>query len=144
LDSWRVGTEDGWIGKQARHSEGRKFKRWRFEWQAWIPPFDAIKGRHLPEGKIMETSLETKNIKQLLDEADELIHRIDSDTLEEMKEEHRLQFELYTQKLERIKSEIQRGVETKETSKADYGAEGFHEAILDIVEAMKGLTKFLA
>ena len=92
----------------------------------------------------METSLETKNIKQLLDEADELIHRIDSDTLEEMKEEHRLQFELYTQKLEKIKSEIQRGVETKETSKADYGAEGFHEAILDIVKAMKGLTKFLA
>lgn len=46
--------------------------------------------------------------------------------------------------MEKIKSEIQRGVETKETSKADYGAEGFHEAILDIVKAMKGLTKFLA
>ena len=92
----------------------------------------------------MGTSLETKNIKQLLDEADELIHRINSDTIEEMKEEHRLQFELYTQKLEKIKSEVQRSTETKETSKTDYGAKGFHEAILDIVEAMKGLTKFLA
>ena len=92
----------------------------------------------------MSTSLETKNIRQLLDEADELIHRINSDTLEEMKEEHRLQFELYAQKLEKIKSEVQRSTETKERSKTDYGAKGFHEAILDIVEAMKGLTKFLA
>ena len=88
----------------------------------------------------MSTSLETKNIRQLLDEADELIHRINSDTLEEMKEEHRLQFELYAQKLEKIKSEVQKSAATK----TDYGAEGFHEAILDIVEAMKGLTKFLA
>ena len=92
----------------------------------------------------MSTSLETKNIRQLLDEADELIHRINSDTLEEMKEEHRLQFELYAQKLEKIKSEVQKSAATKETAKTDYGAEGFHEAILDIVEAMKGLTKFLA
>jgi hypothetical protein len=91
----------------------------------------------------MGTSLGTKNIKQLLDEADELIHRINSDTLEEMNEEHRLQFELYAQKLEKIKSKVQRSIETKETSKMDYGAEGFHEAILDIVKAMKGLTKFL-
>ena len=92
----------------------------------------------------MSSSIETKNIKQLMDEADELIHRINSDSLEEMKEEHRLQFELYAQKLEKIKSEVQRSIETKETSKTDYGAEGFHEAIVDIVEAMKGLTKFLA
>lgn len=92
----------------------------------------------------MSTNLETKNIKQLLDEADELIHRINSDTLEEMEEAHRLQFEVYTQKLEKIKSEVhKKSTETKETSKMDHGAEGFHEAILDIVEAMKGLTKFL-
>ncbi|MEE4609417.1 MAG: hypothetical protein V2L15_11060 [Desulfobacteraceae bacterium] len=91
----------------------------------------------------MSNSLETKNIKQLLDEADELIHRINSDTLEEMKEAHRLQFELYAQKLAKIKSEVQKNIETKETSKTDHGAEGFHEAVLDIVEAMKGLTKFL-
>ena len=91
----------------------------------------------------MSTNLETKNIKQLLDEADELIRRINSDTIEEMEEAHRLQFEVYTQKLEKIKSEVQKSIETKETSKMDYGAEGFHEAIVDIVEAMKGLTKFL-
>jgi len=91
----------------------------------------------------MSTRLESKDIDQLLAQADELIQQIDSDTLKEMKEEHRLQFEMHAQKLKRIKSEVQGRIETKEKSKTDSGAEGFHEAIVDIVAAMQDLTKFL-
>ena len=80
----------------------------------------------------------------MIDEADELIQRINSDVLNEMEEEHRLQFEIHAQKLERIKSEVQGGSDKKKVWKAGSGAEGIHEAILDIVKAMQGLTKFLS
>lgn len=36
------------------------------------------------------------------------------------------------------------GSDKKKTWKAGSGAEGIHEAILDIVKAMQGLTKFLS
>ncbi len=91
----------------------------------------------------MSTRLESKDIEQLLAQADELIQRINSDSHKEMKEEHLLQFKMHAQKLKKLKSEVQGRIETKETSKTDYGAEGFHEAIVDIVAAMQDLTKFL-
>ena len=80
----------------------------------------------------------------MIDEADELVQQINLDVLNEMEEEHRLQFEIHAQKLKRIKSEVQGGSDKKKTWKAGSGAEGIHEAILDIVKAMQGLTKFLS
>jgi NTP pyrophosphatase (non-canonical NTP hydrolase) len=47
----------------------------------------------------MATNLESKNIEQLLAEADELIQQINSGAVKDMKEEHRLQFEKHTQNL---------------------------------------------
>ena len=89
----------------------------------------------------MSTQQASKDIERLLAEADELIQRINSDALNEMKEEHRLQFEIHAQNLKKIKSEVQGKIEKKKTSEIDSGAEGMHEAILDIVKAMQGLTK---
>ena len=40
----------------------------------------------------MPKNLESKNIEQLLAEADELIQQINSDVINDIKEEHRLQF----------------------------------------------------
>lgn len=77
-------------------------------------------------------------------EADELIERIQSDFLNEMEEEHRLQFEIHAQKLKKIKSEVQGRIDEKKAAKTDSGAEGVHEAILDIIKAMQGLTKSLS
>jgi vacuolar-type H+-ATPase subunit H len=48
----------------------------------------------------------SKDTEHLLAEADELIRQINADALNEMEEEHRLQFEIHTQKLEAIKSEV--------------------------------------
>lgn len=85
----------------------------------------------------MPKNLESKNIEQLLAEADELIQQINSDAIKEMKEEHRLQFEKHAQNLKKIKSEVQGKIEKKETSEISSSAEGIHEAIDDIVKAMR-------
>ena len=88
----------------------------------------------------MPKNVESKNIEQLLAEADELIQEIDSDVIKDMQEEHRLQFEKHAQNLRKIKSEVQGKIEKKTNS----GAEGMHEAIQDIVKAMRDFTKYLS
>ena len=88
----------------------------------------------------MPKNFESISIDQLLAEADELIRQINSDVLKDMKEEHRLQFEKHAQNLEKIKSEVQDRIQKKEASDIGSGAEGMHEAILDIVKAMRDLT----
>ena len=85
----------------------------------------------------MPKNLESKNIEQLLAEADELIRQINSDAIKEMKEEHRLQFEKHAQNLKKIKSKVQDKIEMKGTTEISSSAEGIHEAIDDIVKAMR-------
>jgi uncharacterized protein YukE len=92
----------------------------------------------------MTTYQSPKDIEGLLAEADELVQRINSDILNEMEEEHRLQFEIHTQKLESIKSKVQDGINKKKASKTGSGAEGFHEAFIDIAKAMQELREFLS
>ena len=87
----------------------------------------------------MPKNLESKNIEQLLAEAEELIQQVDPDTVKDIKEEHRLQFEKHAQTLKKIKSEVQGKIEKHTNS----GAEGMHEAILDIVKAMHDLKNKL-
>jgi len=89
---------------------------------------------------MMPKNLESWNIEQLLAEADELIEQIHSDAINDMQEEHRLQFEKHAQNLKKIKSEVQGKIKKKTNS----GAEGVHEAIQDIVKAMRDLTKYLS
>ena len=89
----------------------------------------------------MSNNLESKNIEQLLAEADELIQQINSEAINDMQEEHRLQFEKHAQNLKKIKSEIQGKIEKKGTSEISSSAGGMHEAIQDIVKAMRDFTK---
>ena len=49
----------------------------------------------------MPNNVASKNIEQLLAEADELIQQINSDVINDMQEEHRLQFEKHAQNLDR-------------------------------------------
>ena len=88
----------------------------------------------------MPKNLESINIEQLLAEAEDLIRQINSDVINDMQEEHRLQFEKHAQDLKKIKSEVQGKIEKKTNS----GAEGMHEAILDIVKAMRDLKNYLS
>ena len=74
----------------------------------------------------MPKNLESKNIEQLLAEADELIQQINSDALKDMEEEHRIQVEKHAQNLKKIKSEIHGKIEKKGTSEISSSAEGMH------------------
>ena len=87
----------------------------------------------------MPKNLELLNIEQLLAEADELIQQIHFDAINDMQEEHLLQFEKHAQNLKKIKSEVQGKIEKK----ANSGAEGMREAIQDIVKAMQDLKNKL-
>ena len=89
---------------------------------------------------MMPKNFESINIEQLLAEAEDLIQQINSEAINDMQEEHRLQFEKHAQDLKKIKSEVQGKIEKKISS----GAEGMHEAIVDIVKAMRDLKKYLS
>jgi hypothetical protein len=91
----------------------------------------------------MPKNLESKNIEQLLAEAEELIQQIESDAINDMQEEHRLQFEKHAQNLKKIKSEVQGKIEKKRTSEISSSAGGMHEAIQDIMRAMQDLKNKL-
>jgi hypothetical protein len=91
----------------------------------------------------MPTTLESKSIEQLLAEADELVQKINSEFLEDLEEGHRLQFEKHAQRLQEIKSEVKAKTEDKGTIESFSTAEGMHEAVLDIVKAMKDLASYL-
>ena len=91
----------------------------------------------------MPTTLKTKTLEQLLAEADELVKKINSEHLEDLEEEHRLQFEKHAQRLQKLKSKVQAKTEGKGIIESFSSAEGMHEAIVDIVKAMKDLTKYL-
>ena len=93
----------------------------------------------LPKGTMVSENLEIENIEQLLAEADDLIQQINSDAIKEMREEQRLQVEKHAQELKKIKSIVQGNIEKKTNS----GSGDMHEAIMDIVKAMRELTKFL-
>lgn len=84
----------------------------------------------------MKKNLKSKNIDQLLAEADDLIRQINTDTIKHMKEEHRLEFEAQAQNLKKIKSEVHGETGKQGPSEIGSGAEGVHEAINDIVKAM--------
>jgi hypothetical protein len=92
--------------------------------------------------KMMEKNIESKDLEQLLIEADELVQQINSDAVKYMEEEHRLQFEIQVQNLKKIKSKVQDEI-GKEGTEIGSGAVGMHKAIQDIVKAMKDLRNRL-
>ena len=92
----------------------------------------------------MPADLKSKEIEQLMAEADELVKRVHSDVFNEMEEAHRLQFEIHAQKLEKIRSDVQGRIDKKNAANIGSGAEGIHEAILDIITAMQNFTKSLS
>jgi hypothetical protein len=109
----------------------------------WLAGISCRNRKNPSKGNDMLTNQSTRDIEQLMAEADELIRQINSDAIKDMKEEQRLQFEVHAQNLKKIKSEAQRKSHKKGTSQGDAGAEGMHEAILDIVKAMHNFKKNL-
>ena len=92
----------------------------------------------------MTTPSKPKTLEELLAEADELTEKINSEFLEDLEDEHRHQFEKHTQRLQEIKSEVQAKTQEKGTIESFSTAEGMHQAVLDIVKAMKDLTSYFS
>jgi len=87
---------------------------------------------------------DSKNIEQLLAEAEELIRKINSDALKDLQEEHRLEIEKHAQNLQRIKYEVLSRAEQKGSSDIGSGAGGVHEAFQEISKAMGELKKYIS
>jgi capsule polysaccharide export protein KpsE/RkpR len=92
----------------------------------------------------MTKNPESKNIAQLLAEAEELIHKINSDAREDLQAEHRLEIETHAQNLQRIKYEVLSRAEKQDASDIGSGAEGVHEAFQEISKAMGQLKKYIS
>jgi enoyl-CoA hydratase/carnithine racemase len=84
------------------------------------------------------------DIDHLMEEADTLIHRINANSLEALEETRRIEFERHVRRLESIKSEVKGKADEKAASEGGPYGEGIHEAIVDIVKAMKNMAGSLS
>jgi hypothetical protein len=91
----------------------------------------------------MKTTFDPKDIEQILAEADELLQQIHSEVMEDTEEEYRALIEEHAQSLKKLKSEVQDKIEKEGIPESSSYSEGTHEAIEDIVKAMKTMASFL-
>jgi hypothetical protein len=77
-------------------------------------------------------------------EADELLHQINPEIIKDIEDRRRAQLEEHAQKLKKLKSEVQDRIGKKETPENRSYGEGMHEAMDDIVKAMKDLASYLS
>ena len=92
----------------------------------------------------METKYITPDINQLMAEADALVQQINANFLEQLEETHKIQFENYVQRLNSIKSTVKETADKKAAPEGGQYGEGIHEAIVDIVKAMKSLSGYFS
>ncbi len=92
----------------------------------------------------MEKALKYEDIEQLLAEADELLQQIDPEILEYLEEEQRDQLAEQAQSLKKLRSELQDKIGKEEPSQSGNYSEGMHEAMEDIMKAMKTLASYLS
>jgi hypothetical protein len=92
----------------------------------------------------MPKTYKDDDIERILAEADDLLQQIDPKIIEYLKEEQRAQLEEHAQILKKLKSEVQDKIGKAEPSKSKPYSEGMHEAMDDIVKAMKALSSYLA
>jgi len=92
----------------------------------------------------MENIFKQEDIEQILAEADELLQQIDPEIIEYMEEDERAQLEQQAQSLKKLKSEVHDKIGKEGTSEGTSYSEGVHEAMDDIVKAMKALASYLS
>ena len=92
----------------------------------------------------MQKTFKYEDIDQLLAEADDLLQQINPEILEYMEEEQRIQIEQQVQSLKKLKSEVQDKIGKGGTPEGGSYGEGMHEAIEDIVKAMKALASYFS
>jgi hypothetical protein len=91
----------------------------------------------------MQKTFKNEDIEQVLAEADALLRQIDPEIIKDMEERRRAQLEEHAQRLKKLKSQVQDKIKKEATPESSSYGEGMHEAIEDIVKAMKGLSSYL-
>jgi hypothetical protein len=97
-----------------------------------------------PKGGIMQATFIPKDIERLIAEADELIKQIDSNAIKDMEEEHRIQFEAHAQSLKKLRAEVQEKIVKEGAPEGGAYGEGMHQAIDEIVTAMKNVGSYFS
>ena len=92
----------------------------------------------------MNTTPKPIDIEKLLSQADEMLSQVNSGIIEDMKDARRTQIEIHTIELKKRRLEVQDKIEKEKALDHGSAGEGIHEAIDEIVKAMKALTSYLA
>jgi hypothetical protein len=92
----------------------------------------------------MQKTYQYEDIEQILAQADDLLQQFDPKIIAYLKEEQRAQLEEQAQILKKLKSEVHEKIGKEEPTKSKPYSEGMHEAIDDIVKAMKSLSSYLS
>jgi F0F1-type ATP synthase membrane subunit b/b' len=92
----------------------------------------------------MQTTFEHEEIEQILAEAEDLLQQLDPEIIEYLEQEQRAQLEQQAQSLKRLRSELQDQIGQEGPPESSSYSEGVHEAVEDIVKAMKGLARYLS
>lgn len=87
----------------------------------------------------MPSAFKYEDIDQLLAEADALIERINSGAIEDMEEGRRIQMDLQAQRLKKLRAEAQEKASKEDSQDSGSFGEGMHQAILEIMAAVKNL-----
>jgi Spy/CpxP family protein refolding chaperone len=96
------------------------------------------------KGDIMQATSLPQDIDQLLAEADELIKQVNSNAIRDTEEEHRVQFEKHAQSLKKLRAEVQEKIDKQGTPEGGAYSEGMHQAIDEIVTAMKNVGSYFS
>lgn len=92
----------------------------------------------------MSTPLKYQDIDKVLEEADDLVAKINSMVADDAIETHQIEFEKRIKKLEALRSDMKAKMDNDSAAEASSSsAEGFHEAYQAIVKAMKDLKELL-
>lgn len=91
----------------------------------------------------MSENLLSKELEQVMAEADDLIQQMNSEFMTNLKEEHRLQVEQHVSQLKRFQTDLQDHLEKKKPADSGYAPDGMNVAIQEIKKAMKALGNFL-
>ena len=92
----------------------------------------------------MQKTFKHEDIEKILAEADDLLKQIDPEVIQHMEEERRLQLEQHAQSLKKLKSEVHDKIGQDGESESGSYSEGMHEAMDDIVKAMKALASYIS
>ena len=92
----------------------------------------------------MQKTYKYEDIEKILAQADDLLQKFDPKIIEQLKEEQQAQLEEQAQILKKLKSEVQHKIGKEEPAQEQSYSEGMHEAIDDIVKAMKSLSSYLS